>query len=101
MWFGKGAIQESTSYGVDLVQIFKPVTRLSTMLPNAERTSEIVRRALRTALSGRRGPVHLDLPADIMKQEVTYVSIPPEHYRAYSPRPTARWWRSAATAPSP
>lgn len=82
--FGKGAIQESTGYGIDLVQIFKSVTRLSTMLPNSERTSEIVRRVLRTALSGRRGPVHLNLPADIMKQEITYVPIPPEHYRAYS-----------------
>lgn len=82
--FGKGAIQESTSYGVDLVQIFKSVTRLSTMLPNSERTPEIVRRALRAALSGRRGPVHLNLPADVMKQEIPYVPIPPEHYRAYS-----------------
>jgi acetolactate synthase-1/2/3 large subunit len=82
--FGKGALQESTPFGVDLVQIFKPVTRLSTMLPTSERMPDVMKRALRAALSGRPGPVHLNLPADLVTQPIPYIHYPWQHYRPHS-----------------
>lgn len=82
--FGKGAIQESTTYGVDLVKMFEPVTRLSVMLPTAERMPDLMKRALRAALSGRPGPVHLSLPADLVSQPIPYVRYPWQHYRPHS-----------------
>lgn len=82
--FGKGAIQESTSYGVNLVDVFKPVTRLSTMLPTSEQMPHIMKRALRAALSGRCGPVHLSLPADLVTGMISYVPQPWQHYRPHS-----------------
>ncbi len=70
-FFGKGAFQESSSDGIDLVGMFKLVTKNSAMIANAELTGDIIRRTLRTALTGRPGPVHLNLPVDVMRQEVT------------------------------
>jgi acetolactate synthase-1/2/3 large subunit len=70
--FGKNALQESTGLGVDVVRIFESVTKMSVMVPSAERMPELVQRAIRTALSGRPGPVHLSLPADILRDEVVW-----------------------------
>lgn len=79
--FGKGAVQESTPYGVDVVEMFKPVTKMSSMLVSGEKMADTIRLALRTALTGRRGPVHLSLPADLMKKLVPIDLVPPKHYR--------------------
>jgi acetolactate synthase I/II/III large subunit len=68
--FGKGAAQESTSHGIDIVNMFKPVTKSSIMLHSPEKMGEVVRAALRSALCGRKGPVHINLPADFMKKPV-------------------------------
>ena len=53
------------------------------------RIPELVHTAFRLALSGRPGPVHLDIPADIMFKKGTLEVFPgPESYRAYG-RPRA------------
>ncbi len=79
--FGKGAAQESTCHGVDIVNIFKTVTKSSVMLHSAEKMGDILRASLRVALSGRKGPVHINLPADFMKKIVCAHIVPPEQYR--------------------
>jgi acetolactate synthase-1/2/3 large subunit len=79
--FGKGAIQESSVHGVDVVQIFRPVTKLSTMLPHVDRSADIVRTAIRMALSGRPGPVHVNMPADMIAQPTQHLSMRPSQYR--------------------
>ncbi|MBI4054780.1 MAG: thiamine pyrophosphate-binding protein [Elusimicrobia bacterium] len=80
--FGKGAAQESSVHGVDVVELYKPVTKASLMLLSSEKMSEMVRFVLRTALSGRTGPVHLNLPANMMKRSVPLDLQPPQSYRA-------------------
>jgi len=79
--FGKGAIQESSVHGIDVVDLFRPVTKLSAMLPDVSRTPDIVRMAIRSALSGRHGPVHLSMPADILSRPVRYEPLEPRVYR--------------------
>lgn len=66
--FGKGAIQESSVFETDLVSVFRPVTKLSVMLPSADRAVSMMQAAVRTALGGRQGPVHLNLPADLLRR---------------------------------
>ncbi|EYF01784.1 thiamine pyrophosphate-binding protein [Chondromyces apiculatus] len=88
-FFGKGAFQESSSQGIDIVQIFRPVTKLSVMLHNAERFPALLHEALRVARIGRPGPVHLNIPADFMKEFVASTRIPPVHLRPLS-RPADR-----------
>lgn len=68
--FGKGALQESSSEGVDIVDVFKQVTRYSTLAFRADRLPDVWQKALRMALGGRPGPVHLSLPADVQEQPV-------------------------------
>jgi acetolactate synthase-1/2/3 large subunit len=80
--FGCGAIQESTVHGVDVVSILRPVTKLSAMLASAAGAPTLIRTALRTALSGRNGPVHLSIPADIAREKVTANLRSPRSYRA-------------------
>jgi acetolactate synthase-1/2/3 large subunit len=50
----------------DQVALFKPVTKLSAMLTCWERIPELVALAYRTSLSGIPGPVHLDIPEDML-----------------------------------
>ncbi len=82
--FGKGASQESTSHGVDIVEMLKPVTKSSVIVHAPEKTGDIVRSSLRAALSGRKGPVHMNFPADFMKKEVKFSMVPPGSYRVSS-----------------
>ena len=63
---GKGAFQE-----LDLVSIFKPVTKWSTQLVKAERTAETIKEAYRVATWGKPGPVHVNLPVDVQLQNLT------------------------------
>ncbi|MEO8918510.1 MAG: thiamine pyrophosphate-binding protein [Polyangiaceae bacterium] len=68
--FGKGAIQESSVFGIDLVALFKPVTKLSVMFPSVDRIPDFMRTAIRTATSGRPGAVHLNMPANMLRRPV-------------------------------
>lgn len=81
-FFGKGAFQESSAFGIDIVQLFKPITKLSTMVPSPERFAELLQHAIRVALSGRPGPVHLSLPADFLHHMIEVARRTPSQYRA-------------------
>jgi len=68
--FGKGAIQESGSEGVDLTEIFANFTKYSGMLITEERAQYMIQKAIRLAMTGPTGPTHLNLPTNLMKREI-------------------------------
>ncbi|NLE04955.1 MAG: thiamine pyrophosphate-binding protein, partial [Crenarchaeota archaeon] len=68
--YGKGAFQDSTKDGVDSVQMFDPITRYSSMIISKYMVSDQIKEALRIALTGKKGPVHLSLPKDVMAEEI-------------------------------
>ena len=70
--YGKGAFQDSSKEGVDSVKMFEPITRHSSMIISRHKAQEDIRGALRAALTGRRGPVHLCIPKDILAAEVEF-----------------------------
>jgi acetolactate synthase-1/2/3 large subunit len=80
---GKGALQEAAGEGRTFSQtrLFSAVTKHSTMVTRSDKLPEAVRRALRIAHAGRPGPVHLDLPADVLRGQVEDEIVPVEHYR--------------------
>ncbi len=80
--FGKGSLQDSTDSGVDTVALFRPVTKMSTMLANPNNAASLLRQALRAAMTGRRGPVHLSIPTDFMRRLVAADALRPDQYRA-------------------
>lgn len=80
--YGKGALQDSSELGVDVVSLYKHVTKLSTRVPTAAHTQALVERALRTSRTGRHGPVHLAFPVDVQHQVVGERVRSPATYRA-------------------
>ena len=80
--FGKGAAQESSGYAVDIVDLYKTVAKKSVMLVNNAGCGDVIRGLLRSALSGRTGPAHLNLPADLAKKPGAAEIVPPRLYRA-------------------
>ncbi len=73
--YGKGAFQDSSKEGVDSVKMFEPITRHSSMMISRHKAIEDIRAALRTALTGKRGPVHLSIPKDILAAEVDFEGV--------------------------
>jgi acetolactate synthase-1/2/3 large subunit len=68
--FGKGAIQESGSEGVNITNIFRNFTKYSGMLITEDRAQYMLQKAVRLAKTGPSGATHLNLPTDIMKKDV-------------------------------
>jgi len=52
--------------GFDQVAMAAPVTKWSHRITNVERIADLVDKAVRTATSGRPGPVFLEVPIDVM-----------------------------------
>jgi acetolactate synthase-1/2/3 large subunit/sulfoacetaldehyde acetyltransferase len=71
----------------DLVELFKPITKLSLQVNKTERIPEMLHYAFRTALSGKRGPVFIDIPRDLLDNQTLNAEIlPPQAYRAVDER---------------
>ena len=71
----------------DLVDLFKPVTKLAVQVNKAERIPEMFHYAFRAALSGKPGPVMVDIPRDFLdNQTLDWEPLAPEQYRATASR---------------
>jgi acetolactate synthase I/II/III large subunit len=81
---GKGAAQETNREDIDIVGMFRPVTKYSTMVTTADSVGHHLRRALRLALTGRPGPVHLNLPVDLWSAPLSEGWYDPSSYRPES-----------------
>ena len=79
--YGKGTFQDSTKEGVDSVLMFDPITKHSSMVISKYKALDQIREALRIALSGKKGPVHLSLPKDILAAEIEGEAPSPSTYR--------------------
>lgn len=78
---GRGAAQETPQEDIDIVAMFRPVTKYSAMVISPQSATRHLRRALREALTGRPGPVHLNVPVDFWKMPVEEDRFGPESYR--------------------
>lgn len=78
--FGRGAFQDSSLDSNNIVNMFSPFTKMSTMISSAEMAGSNFRQAIRTALTGRPGPVHLNLPLDIMETENNKYIVPADYF---------------------
>jgi acetolactate synthase-1/2/3 large subunit len=77
---GRGAMQE-----IDQIGAATPFTKGAWLVHDARRIPDFIARAVRTAFSGRRGPVHLTIPIDVQEQEVSEDEVTfyqPAEYRA-------------------
>jgi thiamine pyrophosphate-dependent acetolactate synthase large subunit-like protein len=80
--------QKDAFQDFDLVSMFRPVTKLAVQITKPERIPEQLRAALRAAMSGRRGPVLVEIPRDVLHEQVRASPVlAPGHYRATHPQP--------------
>ncbi len=72
-----GLIGNDSFQEADTVGIFMPITKYNFMARSGSEIPDIVKRAFMIAKSGRKGPVHIDLPKDAQQQEIDF-EYPPE-----------------------
>ena len=66
---------------MDVIGMFRPITKWTTSIIQPAALPEIVRKALRLARSEKPGAVHLELPEDIAKRETDAEPIAPIRFR--------------------
>ncbi|NDU74639.1 acetolactate synthase large subunit [Actinomadura sp. DSM 109109] len=67
---GLDRIYKESHQIVDLVSLFRPITKWSELAPRAEALPEMVRKAFKTAQTERPGAVYLAIPEDVESAEV-------------------------------
>lgn len=68
---GKGVLQDGSAHGLQIVEMARHVTKLSLEVPRPSALPHLLRRAIATAMSGRRGPVMMTLPIDVTTAHLT------------------------------
>ncbi len=86
--------KESHQY-IDVVSLFRPVTKWNARLNSARTIPEIVRKAFKVAQAQKPGPTHIELPEDVMAAMVDARPLPSSD-RVRSPEPSGRELIAAA-----
>lgn len=70
--------QDASSFGTDIVRLFEPVTKFSRAVERGDMFPVYLRHAIEKAFTGIKGPVHLNIPADVLMEEIEpfEVSLP-------------------------
>ncbi|MGD0827561.1 MAG: acetolactate synthase large subunit [Desulfobaccales bacterium] len=102
---GLGRIYKETHQAVDLVSMFKPVTKWSDTLLTPRATAEMIRNAFNLAQTERPGAVFLAIPQDVEVMPVLPGVVPlpatPVHAEAPSPAQIARAAKVLESARTP
>jgi tartronate-semialdehyde synthase len=82
-------LHQEAFQAVDIVEVAKPVTKWAVQVKEAAQAPWIFREAFRVARSGRPGPVLVDLPLDVQKQEIEWDAAidAPLPVPSFSPHP--------------
>lgn len=66
----KGTLQDSTGIGIDSVKIFETICKSSLMITSPYAAEYDLKSSCIHAMTGRKGPVHLSLPKDILMETI-------------------------------
>ena len=80
---------------IDLVELFRPITKWNARVTSPEIVPEVVRKAFKVAESEKPGATHLELPEDVMAAEVEG-ALPLARRRPVKPEASARELLKAA-----
>ena len=81
---GQGAstrLHKESHQVMDVVAMFRPVTKWAMSVLHPDNVPEMVRKAVRLARSEKPGACHLELPEDIAKMEASGAPLEPRRYR--------------------
>lgn len=88
---GTDAFQEVDTYGMSI-----PITKHNYLIRNIEELLDIIPKAFELALSGRPGPVLIDVPKDVQTAEVSFDWWPEPGIRQEQPSADIEQLRAAA-----
>jgi acetolactate synthase-1/2/3 large subunit len=77
---GNDAFQEADNVGIT-----RPCTKHNFLVKDGKDLGPIIREAFHIAATGRPGPVHVDLPKDILVKEAEFIWPERVHLRSYNP----------------
>ena len=81
------------------IEVMAPITKYAARVESASRIPEFVAEATRAALSGRKGPAYLEIPTDVLTEELDESELelsPPELHRFSPGAPDCRSLERAA-----
>lgn len=68
---GKGVLQEiERNRDSDMPRILEPIVKRSWQVADVNQVPTIIQRAFNQMMTGRRGPVHIDLPMDVQAEAI-------------------------------
>ena len=80
-----GHVHRDAFQEVDQQALFTPVTKKTWTVPSADRVQEFIQEAHRVALAPRKGPVHINLPRDVLSAQTPVAATRrPDRYRNHS-----------------
>lgn len=85
---GQGAsdrMHKESHQNIDVVGMFRPVTKWTTSIRNPQIVAEVVRKAFKLAEMEKPGATHFELPEDVAKMDCDRPPIPPRRLRRASP----------------
>src|SRR5262245_1960928 len=77
---GNDAFQEADNVGIT-----RSATKHNYLVKDGRDLATIVKEAFHIASTGRPGPVHVDLPKDVLVKEWPFEAAPAVHLRSYNP----------------
>jgi len=88
-WFDRGGIEEAYRNGPeDWVAVLKPITKRSLMVTRPDNALDMYLRAYQTAISGRPGPVVIQIPFDIQNTLISdQLPDPKPFMQVHAPAP--------------
>jgi acetolactate synthase-1/2/3 large subunit len=79
---------------IDIVSMFRPVTKWNARLYSSRVIPEVVRKAFKVAQAQKPGPTHIELPEDVMAEEADGAPLPARRARR-RPEPSGDELRAA------
>ncbi len=64
---------------VDVVDVMRPITKFAAKIPSGPMAGSLLRQAMMSALGGRQGPAHLELPEDVARETELGPCVPCRH----------------------
>ena len=78
-------LHKESHQNLDIVNMFKPITKWNTSIQNPQMVSEVIRKSFKLAEMEKPGATHFELPEDIAKMDCKLEPIQPHKIRRAAP----------------
>ncbi|MCP1136221.1 acetolactate synthase large subunit [Paenibacillus polysaccharolyticus] len=91
-------LHKESHQNIDTIKLFNGITKYNQQIVSASTIPEIIRKSFAHAVAESAGAVHLQLPADVAKEEIEASPLPVKKQAASSPDPISLFHASSLIA---